>query len=1019
MLKISEYFLKHPRISNLSLILILLIGIFSAFNLKRRSYPTTSLDLISITTTYPGAGPEDVEINITSPLEEELLQLDGIDRITSMSMEHISVIMLKMDPSNQKKWEVKNQIRSAVDKFSKLPPGAQKPYVYEIRSENVPILEVTVSGDAAEKLLRQYARDLELQFMSLKEAGGIEKIGYRKREIHINANTKKLNENYVSLTELIYAIKTRNIKQTDGSIESFSSDKKIVTFSEFNQPTDVKDVIIRSTFSGNKILVSDVAEIKDDYAKPRILAHNNGKPAISLLVKTKENSDVITLSEKVHEIVQSYQTKLPANVSINIAYDLSGYTKSLINISLINGGLGFLLVLLVMFLFLDAKTAFWTAAGIPIAMATALALFQAIGLSLNMLSLFAIVLVLGILVDDAIVIAENIYRLKQQGLDNHQATLLGLKEVLLPVTASVVSTGLVFLPMLFMGGMMGKFMFTMPAVVMILLFASLFESVLFLPGHILHSTPPKKIPARTKWILPLISFYEKTIRFSILHRKKMVCLLTIFLISSLAIGGFLTKFSLMNQEDFDIFHIIIETPGGSSLKQTSQSVKNLENIVQKTIPANQMQSFTTRIGHHTTDLYGTNSGEYSNWALITVYLKPAAQREINADQTIQKLKEKFKSLKGFQRLDIEYLNDGPPAGKPINLTMATNDDKLRQKLAQQAKQFIQSIKGVHNVETTIIEGKEEIRLIPDYKKLASAGLTPSDISSTLRIVLEGVVATSIRRSGEEIDFRVQVNKTDSDKIDEVLQNKVSNREGKLLALANFVHRQNSQESSVIHHYNGRRSVTITADVHTKIANTKEINQKIRDKFFPVMQKHSGLLMEMGGEEKELQDSMKSFFQAFIISFIAIYFLLVWLFDSYLQPFLIMLAIPTGIAGVFLTFIVHKKPIDFMALLGVLGLMGVVVNDTIVILTHLNRSIHNAKNTTEAIVVAAKERFRPVVLTTFSTVAGLIPAAYGIGGDLAFMGSMVLAMAWGLLFTTALTLILTPLLFSFGKIKSVF
>lgn len=1012
MSKIASYFIHRPRVANLILLLIVLAGILSAFSLRRQGYPAIDFDIMKITTEYPGASAEDVEVNVTDPIEDELIEVEDIDEIVSMSMENLSLIFVYINPDSSDSSKVKGDIRDAVDRVSDLPQQVtEKPRVEEIRTTNTPVMEVAITGDVPENELRAYARALENDLKGARGIGVIEKVGYNKHEIKIEADHGKIEERYVSLSEIMDSIRSRNVRISGGSLESYVSEKKIVTFAEYDDPMEVADVVIRSTFTGKKVRISDVATVKDGFEEPNILSRANGRRAISIMVRPQANADVITLSNEVKERLANFRKGLPDNVQATLMFDNSSYTRSLLRMVRTNTLMGFALVLIVMFIFLDWKTAFWTAFGLPIAICGALILFEPFGITVNLITLSAMVLVLGILVDDAIVIAEKIYQFKEAGMENVEATLKGLRSVFWPVVAAVLTTVLAFLPMLFMTGMTGKFIVSIPIVVVLMLGFSLIESTVFLPCHIAHVTPPKEPPRRTLWINGVREWYSRRVTWCLANRVKVLVVYGLVFLTVCAATTFWLKFVLFPQDNPDIYNIVIEAPRGTPLYETEKKVAEVEAILDEVVPKEFMDSYVTRIGHHDTNVYGGSAGQYENWALVTVYLKPAEERAEPSEELSAEIERRFKDIHGLKTITIEPMDDGPPVGKPITVIYTSDDDKLRAKFEKETMEFLKGIDGVKGVETTNVKGKDELRLKLNYDQMAKLGLTALDVSQTVRAAFEGEVVTSIRKGGEEIDFRVSLADPKKYRAEGVLDLSIANRKGKLVPLGSFASFDETAGPSVIRHYDGNRSVTVTADVDTDRITSIEASELVRKEFMPKAHLHAGFKMEIGGEEKKTMESMRSFFFALVMACIAIYFLLVILFNSYVKPLLIMSAIPFAMIGVFLTFMIHGLPMSFIALIGILGLVGVVVNDTIVMISHLSRVCEKFGATFSTICKGAADRFRPVILTTLTTTAGLMPIAYGVGGDLPFIRPMVLALAWGLVFATLISLIFIPLVYS--------
>lgn len=1019
MIKLTTYFLKHPRVTNMVVVLLFLAGILSALTLTRQSNPSVSFDIINITTIYPGASPEDVEINVTNKIEDQLLEVENIKNMTSMSMENMSMVTVQIDSDAGVPDEIKTNIRDAVGRVSDLPSSVtQKPVISEMKASNFPVLEIALQGEVSELELRKYVKDLESRFREVRGVGKITKMGFRKREVHIDIDLEKMKENRVSFAEVMNAIRSRNVRATGGTIESFVSEKKIVTLSEYDDSIDVGEVIIRSTFTGNRLKISDIADVYESFEEPRVLYRGNGKPSIGLSVTSQDNADVIDMSDDLHEVLANFKNGLPKEVGVIEIFDYSIYTRMMVNMVINNGLFGVVLVFIVMFIFLDLKSAFWSAFGIPFSLLGSLVLFVPFGMNLNNITLVTMILVLGIIVDDAIVITEKVFSLKKQGLEYSRATIEGVKEMALPLSASIMTTILAFMPILFISGIFGKFLATIPIVVMITLSFSWLESLFFLPAHIQHTIPPEKTPKRSLWIEKLIQIYSKAIKWALGHRVIVLIGYTVLFVAVIALSKWKLDFILNQDRDSDFFNITIEAKQGTSLAKTKDLVPIIEKLVEENVPQDILKSFSTNVGHHDS-IVGINTGQYSNWAVVTVYLIPAEQRKLETEELIKKLEPKVKELKekhGFQRLSIEPLDGGLNTGKPIDVTYITNDDTARNEFEKKTIEYLKNIKGVSSVESSNVPGKDELRLKLDYKKLAQVGLTAVDVAATVRSAFDGTIVTSIRKAGEEIDFRVRLKEPKHFRAEGVMKLPIANAQGQLVPLGVFAEFDETLGPSVIHHTSGKRAVRITGEVEPKVITPKTINEKLRNEFEKQTALIPGFRMKFGGQEEEMMISLQGFYFALIVAVLSIYFLLVVLFDSYLQPFIIMSIIPFAVLGVLLTLIMHNMPLTFVAMIGMLGLIGVVVNDTIVMISHINKICEKEGYHLKTVAKGAIERFRPVILTTLTTFAGLLPTSYGIGGDLPDIRPMVLTMAWGLIFTTMITLGFIPIVYSYVTIR---
>ncbi|OVE76707.1 hypothetical protein BVX98_05350 [bacterium F11] len=1015
-MNITRYFVENKKMTNLLLVFILVVGVLSITRLPRQDAPNVDFDILTISTFYPGASPEDVEINVTDPLEDELEKIDGIDEMTSFSIEGMSMIFVVVDSDSEDTGQVKEDIRNAVDRVKNLPDAVEDwPAVNEMKSTDFPILEVAIVGDESQEWeLRKIAKGLEEEIKSVGKVGAIDKIGYRKREVKILADLEKMDKYYVSFPEILKAVEARNVKATGGTLESFVDEKKIVTLSEFEELTDVGEVIIRSNFSGKHVRVSDIAVVEDGFKNRDIISRTNGRNSINLVVKRRGTTDVIDLSREIDGILSKYEHLYKdQGIEIIKVVDYTYYTKSLLNIVSNNAVIGFFLVCLSLFIFLNLYTALWVAIGIPLSILLAYIFFPVFDVTTNQISLITIILVLGMLVDDAIVIAENITRHQEKGMDYKEAAVFGTQEVLRPVMATIATSMLCFIPMFFMTGILGKFIQTIPIVVILTLGASFLESITLLPSHLSIKRRKFFSVKRDQYMNAIRRWYGRMLTRLLRNRKKTIgfFVLISFLIAGLV--GSQTRFELFPTEDFDLFYIVMETKTGTSLGQTLKAVKKVEKHVAD-IPENLMIGYKTNVGDHRTEEAAADPSLHENWALITVFLHPSGRRDVRSEQIIDDLKEKMKDVSDFEMLNIREMQDGPPVGAPITIRLVSDEIELCKKYEKKIIGFLGKLKGVENLESSNRIGKKEIDLILDHPQMAAAGLTALDLANTIRVAYDGKVATSIRRDGEEIDFRVSLSPDQKRKLGFLEDLKVRNNTGHLVPIETLARFEESRSVESIEHFNGRRSIKITADVERAVLTSKEANEAVREAFADEIATIPNLSMVFGGQEEETAESMKNFQIAFLCALLAIYFILILLMNSYSQPFLIMIAIPFGFVGIIVAFYLHNLPMSFLGMIGSLGMMGVVVNDSLVMVTYLNqkKDKHGGRMSLADIVEGAQVRLRPVLLTTITTVLGLLPTVYGWGGTEPFLVPMVLAMSWGLMFATSITLILIPTLYTF-------
>ncbi len=1018
MMEIIKFFIKRPKLVNLVLLFVLLMGVLALTNLNKQGYPSVDYGYVSISTIYPGASPEDVELKVTNKIEEKLKGVDGIKELNSRSMESYSIIAIQLDDSVDTA-KTKAEIKKAVDQVDNLPANIKnKPLVVEINTDAIPLIEVAIIGDADYGLKRKYAKALEDKFKANSVVGSVYKYGYLKKEVKIEVDQNKLISHYVSLGEVMAGISAHNFRMSVGDLKSKNDEKKLIVMSEFDALENVGDVIVRSDFQGNRIVVSNVAKIVEGYEKPELETSTNGNKSINLLVKKKPQADVIKASKEIKTILADFQKTLPSNIQAIQVVDYSTETKDLLNLVISNAYMGFALVILVLLLLLNFKIAFWVALGIPVSILFSLALFPYFGLTINFITLTGIIIVLGMVVDDAIIIGENIYHYREQGLPPIEAAIKGTEEVLWPVVATVLTTVIVFLPMLFMKGIMGKFMVQLPIAVSLILLASLLESIFLLPSHIASIKVKKKEANKLTFMNRVENGYEKVVLFTIHHKYKVALSFILIFIFSIFIMFTSIKFRLFPSDDGLYAYIMYDTKQGTSLEETAKLSTQLEEKLKPYI-GKYIASVVSTVGQRIPDVadYGGNyqAGFVGN---IMLHLTPMSGRDITSTEIVKRIKKDFESVKGFTSIVVDVVSDGPPLGKPITITLVSDNDAVRNKITEQVKKILANEPGIFDIDDNESKGKKRIDISFDYGLMSRLGLNAASVANTIRAAYDGVVVTELRADGEDVDFRVILNEKSrysssplkSSSINDVNALTVMNNQGKLIPLGQFISTKEREDKLKINHYEGIRSISIFADIDLEKLTSYEINKKLKDILVPLEKENPDLRIIFGGEEKDTEEAMSSLYSALILALVGIYFILVVLFNSFTQPFLVMTAIPFSLSGVIFTFFLHNQPFSFASMIGVIGLTGVVVNDSLVMISFLNQKKQEEGVTPEKMAESAKRRLRPILLTSITTAAGLFPTAYGFGGDNPFIVPLMLAIAWGLVFATLITLLLIPSLY---------
>lgn len=1009
MKSLIRFFAERHLFSYLFSLSVILLGLSAAFTIPRDNLPNVDMQELVIVTVYPGASPQDVEINVTSKIEDELKEIEGIDEMTSLSMENTSRIHIRLDQNDDDPEAIKRNIRNAVARVNDLPPEVDEdPVIHEIKTSGIPIIEVGLTGDLPYGELREYARRFEKKLLKLPDVARVNNYGWRDREIKIEISADKMVQLQLPAQQIAAAISRRNIRSSAGSFESYTDEKSIVTLAEFERPEQVGDVIVRTEFDGPSIRVRDLARVNDDFEKPELLSRMNGQSSISFLVDKKESADIIRAVQSVRNLVAEQQATLGDKVTFVMAGDTSRLVTNRLDVVQSNGFLGLALVAVVLVIFLNKRSAFWVAMGLPVALFGTLFFLPVFGMTLDSISLAAMAIVIGIVVDDAIVISENITRHLEMGKSPVDSAVDGTSEVFLPVLTTIATTMLAFSPLFFMQGSLGRFIYVIPLVVCVALVISFFESILALPSHLTHfagingnhrTSEPSWFQ---RWVQPQFETFSNVV---IRLRYLMVLLFIGALAGTLWYVGNKMHFELFPAEMGDEFHIQIELPSGTSLQATADKVAEIESMLDQ-LPADELDSYVTRIGIK----HPFGGGKNENWALVTTYLTPFAARERNVEQVVTDLRKQSKILSGYDAIIFNIETGGPPVGRPVSVRIIGNYDDERAALGSAVIEFLSEIEGVTDIDRDDKSGKQQVAVDLNYDQLARLGLSVADVARTLRLAYDGETVTKVRYGDEEVKFRVifDVNvRASNSALSKLL---VPNNQGRLIQLDQVAKFRSEPGLANVRHFDRERTTTITADITKGVTTSLSVAEQVLARF-NVEKDWPNLQLQIGGEAEESQSSMTSLIVAFIAAIVGIVFVLMLLFNSIVQPLLVLMAVPFGLIGVIVAFVLHQESLGFVAMTGVIGLVGVLVNDSLILVNYVNQLRENDHGADLRRIIAkgTSVRLRPIIITSITTVAGLLPMAYGIGGTDPFMAPMALAMGWGIFLATPITLILLPCL----------
>lgn len=1001
-----RFFINRPMLINIMVLAIIALGIKSVTEIRKEGFPEISMNKIIIQTIYPGSSAGDVELNVTVPIEDALEELEGIKEIVSISEESLSRVEVQAD-ENASPEEFKKlyyDTESAITSITDLPQDIEgKPSISEYTSSDVPVLEISYTGKY--KILKPYIDRLELKLKKISGVSNVTTIGIPDEEVQILVDPVRAREHKIDLKMILRSIQKRNLEGSGGTLESFIGEKKIVFLNKYENYKDVLKTNIIMNDAGFGVKLKQIATLKVIPEERNLIVRNNGDRGATISIKKTGSSDLIKTVDGINSFLK--KENLPNGVTCKVLFDQSRLTRDRISLLAGNAIIGFILVLAVLFMIFDIKTAAWTAFGIPFTLCGMFIFLKIYGISMNLISLGGFIIIIGMLVDDAIVITEEIISNKELGMDPKEAAVEAVKKMWIPVAASCLTTMVAFSPLFSLGGFPGKFIWAIPLMVIIGLLISLFESYFILPGHMAHGKVKKAV--KKTFVVKIENLYEKAIVKAVNHKYLFISFMVILLIGSAALFAKFVNKDPFPQDAAEGFNITVTLPKGSHPEETEKSVIKMEKLLKK-LPENEIIGFSSRIGTQSL-LSATTMGTQNNIAVIFVYLTPFSQRERTAEQVMIALKKDIThATPQPHSLFVMKLNRlGPPMGHPFEIRIISNNNKLRGKKIKEIKKYLETLPGVFDIENDDIEGKNELNLKINHELLSRTGLTVEDVLTTLRIAFDGMIATNLSTVDKTIDFRLRLNERARANRHFIENLPIANSMGNIINLSTFTSFVEQPSRGSIHHINGIRATTIFGNTKLREISPVEVMNKVRS----VFPSDTNVAVEYSGQPVETNLIFSGLASAALAAFIGIYLLISLILNSFSKPLIIMTSIPFLVIGFAFVLITHGIPASMMGGIAIVGLMGIIVNNSIIMVDTIRNLSVNSQITKNIIIQGAVSRLRPVLLTTITTVFGVLPTGYGIGGSDPFLAHMSLVLAYGLLFGTIITLFMIPLLFTAG------
>ncbi len=1038
MKSLIRLFVRNTVFANLLMVIIVLGGILATTQMIRELFPTFVIDTILIRVPYLGAGPEEVEEGISLKIEDAIEGVQGIKRYTTTAAEGMGTAVIEVEEGEDVQ-VIKDRVADRINAIQTFPEDAEKPVVSEliIRRDT---LVVAVTGDIPEYQLKELANDIKEEMQQLPNVSDVEIRGTRDYEISIEVSEETLRKYGITFDDVSRAIRDASLNLPGGEIRTNQQDITIRTMGRRYTGKEYSDIIVMARADGTSIRLDQIATIRDEFVEDEVISRYNGKPAVSITVYNGEEDDSLIISNNIKKYIAEKNQELPDEVKLHVWLNSTRFITDRIDLLVRNGRIGLALVFLLLWFFLDLRLAIWVSLGIPISLSGAMLLMAILGESINMISLFAMLMVLGIIVDDAIVVGESIYVHRKMGKGPIQAAIDGTAEVAMPVFAAVITTCVAFIPLMFVSGIMGNFIRVIPIVVICALLVSLLEGLLVLPAHLNklpdltdEESPKYKLQRFTRHIrnqfanrleLLVTRIYRPFIRFCLSWRY--VSFAAIFAVLFITMGMLQAgkiKFVFFPQIDTSFLIGRVEFPEGTPIETTRKAVLRMEDALNELSDESQtisgkpmVVSIESNIGMRIGMDNGYSEAKGAHLGEIRVELLDAEERGEHYRDVVRRWEEKVGNIPGALSLSFQGQSGGPP-GMPIEIWLLGNDlDELRD-AADATKQKLSTFAGVFQIEDDFRPGKREIRahLKPEARTL---GLTTNDLARQLRRGFYGDEVLRVQRGDDEIKVWVRYPEKERQSLSVLQTIRIRTPDGEEVPLDAVADLVMDNGYTTITRKDGKRRIAVTADVFTEVANPSEILQEMTTGFLKdLSQKYPGVTVALEGEKRESQESFSSLIIGFPLAMMGIYLIIATLFRSYIQPIIIMITIPFGIIGAVWGHWLLGYDLSIMSMFGMVALAGVVVNDAIVLIEAVNQRLANGTPFVDAIVEGGSRRFRAIMLTTATTVGGLMPLIMETNFQAQFLIPMALTIASGVAFATILTLGVLPcLLFILNDIR---
>ena len=1035
----ARWLVNHAVTVFIGVLGILLFGIISYVTLPREASPDITIPVVVVSTPYIGVSPEDIESLVTVPMERKLKDLKDVDKMTSTSYEGAGVVVLEFDPDVDIE-DALQKVREKVDAAeADIPEDAEDTVISEISFSDIPIFMVSMTGPIDEEELKELGEDLADEIEAVPGVLDVTVSGGLRRELKVYANPDRMGLYDVSFNDIMFALQSENVNIPGGNVDAAATNYLLRIPGELKSAQDIEDVPIKNV-GGQTVFVRDVARVIDGFAERATYARMNGTPSISLGIQKSVGENIIDIAEASRGVISETAEDWPEGVEYSILADQSREIESMVGELENNILSGLILVVAVLLFFMGFRNSWFVGLAIPLSMLMSFMILQALDITLNMVVLFSLILALGMLVDNAIVIVENIYRHVEMGKGLKDASVDGVSEVAVPVATSTLTTVLAFAPMLFWEGIMGEFMGFLPKTLIIVLSSSLFVALIAIPTAT--SVAMKRVPARPgmeEGEVPTsglygksMAIYKRVLEWSIDHRYLsffglgMPSLFLTFVIYGVFNHG--TEFFPETEPKRAI--VQVTAPHGTNIETTDEIIRSLEQVI---AVEPDVDTYVTEVGvAGGADAFGFGSSSVPHSARVTIDFKPtAAKARPDEDprvgstfDAIERIRTSSEQVVGATVV-VDKVQEGPPVGLPISVEITGDDFHELGRVSAAFQRELANIDGVVDISDDYKVGRPELRVNIDEAAAKRVGANSMGVANNLRTAVAGAKASVLREGDEEYDIVVELDPAYKNDLQSVLQLRVPGRDNFMVPLSTLASFEVGGGSGSIKHKDREKIVTISADVAA--GYRVDLAQAAVVDLMDTFETPEGVRLGMGGANEEEAKAAAFLMKAFLIAIGLIFLVLVTQFDSVTRPFIIMMSVVLSLIGVLMGLLLTGTPFGIMMTgVGVISLAGVVVNNAIVLLDYVQQQRDKGLNVKDSLVTAGLVRFRPVILTAITTVLGLLPMATGVsidfrklsitvgGESAAFWGPMAVAVCFGLAVATVLTLVMVPTMYSINE-----